>query len=109
MMKSLSTIKDKVCDELDEIAEKGDWSAGTLETLDKLTHTLKSVLTIEAMQEKGYANDPYPRYTERYHDNRYDDRYSRDGMIEKLQRMLENASSEKEKRALRNCIDSMER
>lgn len=108
-MKSLSTIKNKVCDELDEIADNGDWSAGTLEAVDKLTHTLKSIKTIEAMEDKGYSNDSYPKYTERYHDSRYDDRYSRDGMIDRLQRMLNEASTDKDKRAIKECIDKMER
>lgn len=52
-MKSLEKIKEMVCDELDNIAKRGELSAGSLETADKLTHTLKSIVTIEAMEDYG--------------------------------------------------------
>ena len=51
-MKSLVKIKEMVCDELDNIAKRGELSAGSLETADKLTHTLKSIVTIEAMEDE---------------------------------------------------------
>lgn len=51
MSKSLYKIKEMLCDALDEYAKKGDLTAGSLEAVDKLTHSLKSVETILAMRE----------------------------------------------------------
>lgn len=59
MSKSLYKIKEMVCDELDEIAKKGELSPGSLETLDKLTHTLKSLETVIAMEEYGGEGASY--------------------------------------------------
>lgn len=55
-MKSLEMIREMLCDELDEIAEKGELSAGTLDTVDKITHTVKNLdKIIECEEEKGYS------------------------------------------------------
>ena len=40
-MKALYDLKDKLQDELDEIARKPEMSAGDLETVHKLTDTIK--------------------------------------------------------------------
>lgn len=48
-MEKLRKIREMVCDELDSIAKRGELSAGSLETLDKLTHTLKSIDTVIEM------------------------------------------------------------
>lgn len=112
MSKSLEKIRKIICDEIDAIAEDGKLSnAGALDTVDKLTHSLKSIETIMAM-ENGYSNDPYPKHYDHYYDQRYrdyDSRYSRDGMIDKLHSMLKDASTERERTAIKECIDKMER
>lgn len=51
MSKALGKIREMVCDELDNIAKRGELSPGSLEALDKLTHTLKSIVTVEAMED----------------------------------------------------------
>lgn len=51
MSKSLSKIKEMLCDALDEYAKKGELSAGSLSAIDTLTHSLKSVTTILAMED----------------------------------------------------------
>lgn len=48
-------LYDMLCDELDQIAEKGELTAGSLDTIDKLTHSIKSLGTIMAME--GYSNE----------------------------------------------------
>ena len=53
--------------ELDEITDKGELSAGVLETVDKLTHAIKSIDTIVAMEESGYSHG--------YRHHRYDPEY----------------------------------
>lgn len=48
-------LKEMLCNELENIAKKGELTAGSLETVDKLTHSIKSIETIMAMNE--YADD----------------------------------------------------
>lgn len=59
MSKALYKIKEMVCDELDNIAKKGELSAGSLETVDKLTHTLKSLVTVMAMEDYDESGMSY--------------------------------------------------
>lgn len=53
----IEELRDMLCEELDKIAKKGELSAGMLETVDKLTHSIKSIDTIMAMEEAGYSED----------------------------------------------------
>lgn len=62
---TLHKIKEMLCKELDEYGKKEDMTAGSLDIIDKLTHALKSVETIIAMNEagdEGYSG----RYPDRY-------------------------------------------
>ena len=62
-------LYDMLCDELDQIAEKGELTAGSLDTIDKLTHSIKSLGTIMAME--GYSNEgSYEGYYEGSYENR---------------------------------------
>lgn len=56
-MERYRELENMVCDEIDKIAERGELNGSSLETLDKLTHTLKSLKTIDAME--GYSEDGY--------------------------------------------------
>lgn len=56
-MKYMDELKDMLCKEVDEIAEKGDLSAGDLETLHKLTDTIKNIDKIEMYEDNEYSND----------------------------------------------------
>lgn len=59
MSKSLIKIKEMLCDELDNIAKRGELSPGSLETVDKLTHSLKSVVTVMAMEDYDEGGASY--------------------------------------------------
>jgi hypothetical protein len=48
-------LKEMLCDELAKITKKGELSAGSLDAVDKLTHSIKSIDTIIAMDE--YSED----------------------------------------------------
>lgn len=50
-------LKEMLCKELEELAKKGELSAGDLEAVDKLTHSIKSLVTIMAMDEGEYSNE----------------------------------------------------
>lgn len=49
-------LKEMLCKELEEITRKGELTAGSLDTVDKLTHAIKSIDTIVAM---GQYDDDY--------------------------------------------------
>ena len=46
-------LKDMLCEELEEITKKGELTAGNLGAVDMLTHSIKSLDTIMAMERAG--------------------------------------------------------
>lgn len=125
-MDYLYDLKDMLCKELKEYAKKGELSAGSLETIDKLTHSLKSVVTIMAMEDGGYSRDDgysgarrrdsMGRYAdggsyERYNDGYSGRRYSRDEgkhrMIQQFEEMMQESNSQEEKEILRNTLNRL--
>lgn len=56
-MDAFYELKDMLCKELEDLVQKGELSAGALDAVDKLTHSIKSLVTIIAMEEGGYSND----------------------------------------------------
>lgn len=68
-MKAMHDLKEMLCDEIDKIAKKGELTAGSLETVHKLTDTVKNIDKILMLEEDEGG------YSER-RDNR--GRYSRD-------------------------------
>ena len=58
-MHTLEKLRDMLMYELEECAEKDGMSSGSLDTIDKLTHAVKSIDTILAMEESGYSRDGY--------------------------------------------------
>lgn len=72
-MKHIEQLRDMLCEELDSITKKGKLTVDSLDAVDMITHSIKSIDTIMAMEEAGYSNS-YPG--RRYY---YDDGYSRRG------------------------------
>lgn len=119
MREYLSDLREMLCEELEEIARKREMNAGDLETIHKLTDTIKNIDKINILEEGGYsqAGDWEARgrfMPESYRGRKRDSmgRYSREGkgkheMIEQLVEMMENAETEKEREAIRRCIDTM--
>jgi len=112
-MHAMYDLKDMLCEELEDLVKKGELSAGDLDVVDKLTHSIKSLVTIMAMEDSGYSNDGYSgarrrdsmgRYTSdgrsysRYYDGYSGRRYSRDdskaSMIRELETLMNEASSQ---------------
>ncbi len=60
-MKVYDRIKDMLCDELEEIAKKGELTSNNLEVIDKSIDIIKDIATIHAMEEEypteGYSTD----------------------------------------------------
>ena len=98
-MEYMYELKEKLCDELEEIAKKGELGAGDLEIVHKLTDTIKNLDKIEMLEDGGYsqAGDweiegrAYNRgssYARRKRDSM--GRYSRDGMGYRDGRVMPN-------------------
>ena len=125
MKKALHELKELLCEELDEIAAKKEMNAGDLETLQKLTDTIKNIDKIMILEEDGgysqagdwEARGKYMMGGDTYRDvgmsgrrQRRDSRgrYSYDDgkheIVEQLEVMLDNAS-DKEREAIRRCIE----
>lgn len=52
-MEYMYELKEKLCDELEEIARKGELGAGDLEIIHKLTDTIKNLDKIEMLEDGG--------------------------------------------------------
>lgn len=66
-MEELYKLKDMLCEELKEYGGKGEMTAGSLEVVDKLAHTIKNLdKIIETYEEEDYSGY-YPMY---YGENR---------------------------------------
>ena len=134
-MHEYEELKEMLKKELKDIIKQGELSAGSLDVVDKLTHSLKSVETIIAMEGSSHRSsynsyggsynsygsygrdgDGDGRYSEaRYsydrgsYDNSY--RYSRDGakdaMVKKLMKMADEPMSENDRLAIMNCIEKI--
>lgn len=111
--------------ELDKITKKGELSAGALDVVDKITHSIKSIDTIMAMEDAGYSNEEsYNRgsYARgrgarrdsmgRYADNSYEYSrrrgnsygYSRDNLMDELEELEDKVQDEESKQMIRKWM-----
>ena len=119
-MKTYHDLKDMLCEELDEITRKGELTAGSLDTVDKLTHSIKSLETIIAMNEAQDGESGYYPYIGRSYqrrdmrgrysrDNRgYSRDDSRDSMIHELREIMQDAPDEHTKKRFQSFIRELE-
>ena len=83
-MHKLHDLRDMLMRELDECTKKGEISPNSLDVIDKLTHSVKSIDTILAMEEyddgeyKARRRDSRGRYMDGYNDGGYNRGYNRD-------------------------------
>ena len=62
-MKELEKLKEMLCEELKKYGKKDDLTAGSLDVVDKLTHTVKNLdKIIESYEDGGYSNRNMPMY-----------------------------------------------
>ena len=135
MSKKMDELRDMLCTELWKVSKKGEISSpAELEAIDKLTHSIKSIDTILAMEESKeneysersympYSSNSYARgrgrgrYAKRDSLGRYSrdrDRYSReDGkeeVLECIEQMMDSNPDERMRQAIRDFkyqIESM--
>ena len=128
-------IEQMLCDELDAIADEGRLTRDTLNDIDKITHSLKSLKAVMAMEEyseRGYSNDysydadyggtmssrrdsmgRYSRdggnsYRNSYRSERYG-RMSGEDMMSMLEDMSRETNDPKERQAIQKIMDYMKR
>lgn len=136
-MEYMYELKDKLCKELDEIARKPEMGAGDLEIIHKLTDTIKNLDKIEMLEDDGYSQAGYRDVGGSYNrGSSYANRgkhyvrghYSRDGysmegrgnrggysrhdakeaMMEQMESLMDQAGSEREREAIRRCMNQLE-
>jgi hypothetical protein len=83
-MHYMHDLKDLLCAELEDYAEKGKksgkMSMGDLETVHKLTDTVKNILKIDTLSDElGYSEDGHYMGEGRIYGTSYDDGMHRDG------------------------------
>lgn len=130
-MGTMEDLKRMICTELEEIAKKGEMSAGDLDTVYKLIVSKEKLLRIDELEEKlGYSEDgrkwrysrdgepdggsSYGRHYVRAH-------YSRDGrgrysmddgrtmLADQIRDMIDNSDlSQNQKGALRKAMEALQ-
>lgn len=61
MHKNMEKLKDMLCEELEEYAQKEELSAGSLDVINKLADTIKNIYKISKSEgEDGYSSRYYP-------------------------------------------------
>ena len=83
-MHYMNNLKDLLCAELEDFAEKGKksgkMSMGDLETVHKLTDTVKNILKIDTLSDElGYSEDGHYMGEGRIYGTSYDDGMHREG------------------------------
>lgn len=132
MGKSIAKLRDMLCRELDEVASKGELSAGDLEAVHKLTDTIKNIDKIDMMEggtsddggwrasgtysrdgrsynsyDDGTSSASYGRHWVRGHYSRADG-YSRGGIMEHLDSMMSEANPD-ERAMIQRWKEEMQR
>lgn len=120
-MHELYELKEKLCNELKEYGTK-DLSAGTLDVVDKLAHTVKNIdKIIEEYEEGGYSgmdhsygdgmNSHRGRSYARRRDSmgRYSRNYSRDeAMVSELRDLMQDAPDDRTRQEFQRFISKIE-
>lgn len=131
-MHELYELKDMLCKELKEYGTKGELTAGSLDVVDKLTHTIKNLdKIIDAYEDDGYSGmngdmgGSYRYSRERGNGGggyrgrsyarrrdsmgRYSRGYSRDGdLVDQLHELMNDAPNDQIKREMQRLAEKIE-
>lgn len=120
-MKNLEKLKKMLCKELDEMSEKGELGAGSLEIVHKLTDTIKNIDKIEMLDEDAQSERgaSYGRWNAdgsygysgrrgRGRDGRYVSRAeARDDMMSMLEDVRMSAGDEREREVIDRAMSQL--
>lgn len=123
MSDTMYKLKDMLCEELDEIGKKGEMSAGDLETVHKLTDTIKNIYKIDMLKDSDYSGDDdysrdgdwgahgnygrgssYARRGTHYVRGHYSRDDARRSLADRMEDLMRDADS-KDREAIQRCID----
>ena len=109
-MQTYYDIKKMLCKELDEARDKGRIAdINDLKTIDMLTHSLKSISTIIAMEESGYEGKSghYPMPTFMYGNRSFDEQsYDDRSMAQRRNAMGQFSRDDYDSHAMRRSRDN---
>lgn len=138
-MEYMKDLKEKLCEELKDIARKGELSAGDLETVHKLTDTIKNIDKIDILEDdgeysqagdwemagrgtynrgnsyRGRKRDSMGRYSRDgymmpYRDGRmYSRADAKDHMMGELEEAMDAATTEREREIIKRAMDQLEK
>lgn len=121
-MYALDTLRDKLCDELDNIAKKSDLGAGDLDILHKLTGTIKNIDKILMFDDAGYSRageweadmrgtygrgSSYANRGKHYVRGHYSRSDGKDRMHDCLDDLMRETDDERTRAAIRRCMDQI--
>lgn len=117
-MHKMMELKEALCDELNEYSSKRKLSYEDLDVIDKLTHSIKSIETILAMEgyDDGYSRDYRPSYGYSYRNRDSMGRYSRDmgysnegdnPVARELKEAMDYAKTDKERDAIKAAMKEL--
>lgn len=116
-MGKYETLKHKLCEELNRLGNR-ELTASSLDTIDKIAHTVKNLTKIEESEDGSYEGGSNRSYDGDYDGASYRrrdsmGRYARDGysrrdVKDRIYEMMEQANDEKTKADLRKLISVME-
>lgn len=118
-MDAMYDLREMLCKELDEVARKGELSAGDLEAVHKLTDTIKNIDKIEMYEDGGYSGDgdwsadirgKYGRgnsYRRRDSMGRYSRGHDKESLRSRLNDMMRDADDDRTREALRRCMEQV--
>jgi len=112
-METMHHLKEMLEDELDKVVDKGVVSRDALDVIDKLTHSIKSIDTIIAMEDAGYSYGDYSDARGRGRNAKRDSmgRYSRgrysydDDSMSTLEHMMSNATDPHEREMIQKMME----
>lgn len=128
-MHGIYDLKEKLCKELEEYGTKNELTAGSLDVVDKLAHTVKNLdKIIEAYEEEDYSSRSYDDGMNRAYANRGSymggsyrndgsyarrrdsmGRYSRNGdMVEQLRSLMNDAPDDRTRQEIQRLVTKME-
>lgn len=125
-IKDLHELCETLSGEIAEVNDKiraagGKMSTGDLETLDKLTHALKSVKSVIAMSDEDGYSGRYPyyydgsyrmdrSYARRDSRGRYSGErgYSRNDLLDKVRDLMDEAPDERTRAEMKRMVEKLE-
>lgn len=107
--KDLEALCDIISEQIADLSRKirnNGMSGGDLDNLDKLTHTLKSIKAVLAMENDGYSSRDHGSYRGSRRDSM--GRYSRNDLADRMRELMNDAPDERTRLDMQRMIDKLD-